>query len=126
MKIIPAYSNGDSEVHFYARSLHMYRTIWAYLFVERASGGRLGDCAWWIKYSAAYKAVISASSFQCEYYSFARADSFSLRRNAEQGDTRKFTGRSMECDIIDKILSNIPIYKADFALAKIYMKNIIL
>lgn len=85
MKIIPAYSNGDGEVHFYARSLHMYRAIRAYLFVERASGGRFGDCAWWIKYPAAYKAVISEFSFQYDkHYSFARADSFSLRRNAEQ------------------------------------------
>lgn len=41
MKIIPAsYSNGDSEVHFYARSLHMYPAIQAYLFMERARDDR--------------------------------------------------------------------------------------
>lgn len=53
MKIIPAYSNGDGEAHFYARSLHMYRTIQACLFMERAREDRLGNSAWWIKYLAA-------------------------------------------------------------------------
>lgn len=53
MKIIPSYSNGDGEAHFYARLLHMYRASQAYLFVERAREDRHGNSAWWIKYLAA-------------------------------------------------------------------------
>lgn len=47
------------HVHY----MYMYRAIRAYLFVERACDGRLGDSAWWIKYPGTYKAVISESSF---------------------------------------------------------------